>query len=104
MPPIRGAARWAASWIAARRSLRELRVATEEVATRSVPDPAEAVVAAGRRAGLLEAVDALPDALREVVTCRYLLELSEAETPRRSGSRPGPSSRDCTGRSRRCGR
>ena len=63
-----------------RRTLRELRVATEERVTRSVPDPAEAAVDADRRSALLDSVDALPDDLREVVTCRYLLQLSEAET------------------------
>ena len=63
-----------------RRALRELRVATEETVTRSVPDPAEAAVYRDRRNGLIDAVDGLPDDQREVVTCRYLLELSEAET------------------------
>ncbi|MBC9823146.1 RNA polymerase sigma factor [Terrabacter sp. MAHUQ-38] len=63
-----------------RRALRELRVATEDVVTRTVDDPAEAVVTAARRTGLLDAVETLPDDLRDVVTCRYLLELSEAET------------------------
>jgi RNA polymerase sigma-70 factor (ECF subfamily) len=66
-----------------RRALRELRVAVREAAEggRGDPvDPAEAAVGADRRAGLLEALDALPLDLREVVTCRYLLELSEAET------------------------
>lgn len=63
-----------------RRALRELRVATEDVVTRTVDDPADAAVSSARRTGLLDAVDTLPDDLREVVTCRYLLELSEAET------------------------
>jgi RNA polymerase sigma-70 factor (ECF subfamily) len=63
-----------------RRALRELRVAAERTATDPVPDPADAAVSRDRRAGLVEAVEGLPDDLREVVTCRYLLELSEAET------------------------
>ncbi|WP_323101526.1 RNA polymerase sigma factor [Intrasporangium sp. YIM S08009] len=66
-----------------RRLLRELRVAVREVAEGGRgdrTDPADAAVGADRRAGLLEALDALPTELREVVTCRYLLELSEAET------------------------
>ena len=33
-----------------------------------------------RREALLRAIRALPEELREVVTCRYLLELSETET------------------------
>lgn len=63
-----------------RRALRELRAATEEVVTRGVPDPAEAAVGSDRRTRLADAVDALPGDLRDVVVCRYLLELSEAET------------------------
>ena len=38
---------------------------------------------------LLDALDALADDLREVVTCRYLLELSEAETAHALGIPPG---------------
>ena len=72
-----------------RQSLRELRVATEEVVTRGVADPAQVVVDSDRRSGLLDALDALADDLREVVTCRYLLELSEAETAHALGIPPG---------------
>jgi RNA polymerase sigma-70 factor (ECF subfamily) len=66
-----------------RRALRELRVAVREAAEGGRDDrtdPADAAVGADRRAGLLEALDTLAPDLREVVTCRYLLELSEAET------------------------
>jgi RNA polymerase sigma factor (sigma-70 family) len=63
-----------------RRAQRELRVVTEQAAVERVADPADEAVTATRRAALLDAVDALPGDLREVVTCRYLLELSEAET------------------------
>ena len=63
-----------------RRALRELRGAAERTATAPVEDPADAAVSRDRWAGLVEAVEGLPDDLREVVTCRYLLELSEAET------------------------
>ena len=62
-----------------RRAQRELRVVTEESAAQGVADPADEVVTMTRRAALLEAVQSLPADLREVVTCRYLLELSEAE-------------------------
>jgi RNA polymerase sigma-70 factor (ECF subfamily) len=62
-----------------RRTLRELRAATRDVVTRE-PDPVETVVGADRRARLAHAVGSLPVVLREVVVCRYLLELSEAET------------------------
>jgi len=66
-----------------RRALRELRVAVREAAEGGRDDrtdPADAVLGADRRAGLLTALDTLGLDLREVVTCRYLLELSEAET------------------------
>lgn len=43
-------------------------------------DPGDQVADRERRAGLLAAVNALPDRLRVVVTCRYLLDLDEAET------------------------
>jgi RNA polymerase sigma-70 factor (ECF subfamily) len=45
-----------------------------------VPDPAEEALSAARRRALLDAVSALPADQRDVVACRYLLELSEAET------------------------
>lgn len=43
-------------------------------------DPSEEVADRDRKARLLAAVAGLPDRLRVVVTCRYLLELDEAET------------------------
>lgn len=46
----------------------------------SGPDPADEAVSSGRRAALARAVAGLPTDLRDVVTCRYLLELTEAET------------------------
>lgn len=42
--------------------------------------PLDGVLAAERRAELLRAVDALPERQRRAVTCRYFLDLSEAET------------------------
>jgi RNA polymerase sigma factor (sigma-70 family) len=44
------------------------------------PSVEEAVLATERRTALLDAIQRLPDADREVVAYRYLLELSEAET------------------------
>jgi RNA polymerase sigma factor (sigma-70 family) len=44
------------------------------------PSAEESVVAQRRRVAAARAVERLPDKLRLVVTCRYLLELSEAET------------------------
>ena len=43
-------------------------------------DPEEEVADRERKEQLLEAVAGLPDRLRVVVACRYLLELSETET------------------------
>lgn len=63
-----------------RRSDRELRVVREEARLAGGSDPAEVAVGAERREALLGAIRALPEELREVVTCRYLLELSESET------------------------
>jgi RNA polymerase sigma-70 factor (ECF subfamily) len=42
--------------------------------------PETAVLATESRQALLDALNRLPDPDREVVSCRYLLELSEAET------------------------
>jgi RNA polymerase sigma-70 factor, ECF subfamily len=42
--------------------------------------PVDEVLAAERRAGLLAAVNALPDKERQVVVCRFFLDLSEAGT------------------------
>ncbi len=43
-------------------------------------EPDESAVASERRSALLSAVRALPEKDRLVITCRYLLDLSEAET------------------------
>ena len=72
-----------------RRAQRELRVVTDESAVQPVTDPADEAVTSTRRAALLDAVNALPVDLREVVTCRYLLELSEAETAQALDIPPG---------------
>jgi RNA polymerase sigma factor (sigma-70 family) len=44
------------------------------------PDPADAVVAHERRQHLVEQLRRLPDRDREVLVCRFLLDLSELET------------------------
>ena len=51
-----------------------------EVSGEAAPSPEDAAVAAGERARLLAALESLPDAAREVLACRYLLDLSEEET------------------------
>ena len=45
-----------------------------------VLDPADVAVSLERRTELLTAVRALPEQMRLVVTCRYLLDLDEQET------------------------
>jgi RNA polymerase sigma-70 factor (ECF subfamily) len=45
-----------------------------------VGGPVDQVLAAERRAGLVAAVNELPDRERRVLVCRYFLDLSEAET------------------------
>lgn len=63
-----------------------LRVAAREDLSGAGPDlPAEAAEAGERRALLLDAVRGLDQRDREVVVCRYLLELSEAETAQTLG-------------------
>ena len=46
----------------------------------AAPSPEETLLRTSDRARLLEALDALPDPAREVLACRYLLDLSEEET------------------------
>ena len=72
-----------------RLSDRELRVVREGAPLLTGPDPAEVAVGGERREALLAAVRRLPEDLREVVTCRYLLELSEAETAAALAIPPG---------------
>jgi len=63
-----------------------LRAAARETPAESGPDlPAETAVAAERRGALLDALRALGAKDRDVVVCRYLLELSEAETAQALG-------------------
>jgi RNA polymerase sigma factor (sigma-70 family) len=61
---------------AVRRGARELATALPP----ELIDPAEQITDRERKETLLAAIDDLPDRLRAVVTCRYLVELDEAET------------------------
>lgn len=65
-----------------RRSALWKRFSTAEADLTAGPDPAEEVLADQRRTELLAAVNALPERERRVLTCRYFLDLSEAETAR----------------------
>jgi len=55
----------------------------------AAPSPEESVLAADERARLLAALEQLPEDARLALSCRYLLELSEAETAAAIGIRPG---------------
>jgi RNA polymerase sigma factor (sigma-70 family) len=55
----------------------------------AVPSPEAALLDSERRDQLLAALDRLGEADRTVIACRYLLELSEAETAAVIGKRPG---------------
>ena len=69
-----------------RRAALLLRAAARQAPEATGPDlPADAAVATERRTALLDAVRGLSVKDREVVVCRYLLDLSEAETAQALG-------------------
>jgi RNA polymerase sigma-70 factor (ECF subfamily) len=57
-----------------------LRAEREGVSGDAAPSPEAQAVAADERRRLLAALESLPDDSRDVLACRYLLELSEVET------------------------
>ena len=63
-----------------RRAALALRLCTAESGGTAADGPVDEVLAAERRARLLAAMNALPDRERQVLVCRYFLDLSEAET------------------------
>jgi RNA polymerase sigma factor (sigma-70 family) len=65
---------------AGRRAGLAQRVAEERRPDDAVPSPEAALLDSERRELLLAAIERLPDAAREAVACRYLLELNEEET------------------------
>jgi RNA polymerase sigma factor (sigma-70 family) len=74
---------------AGRRSALALRAARAETSGDAAPSPEGSVAAAEERATLLRVVDSLPEEQRLAIACRYLLDLSEAETAAVLGVRPG---------------
>jgi len=74
---------------AGRRAQLALRVEREEVSGDAAPSPEAQALAADERRRLLTALESLPDDSRDVLACRYLLELSEAETAAALGLRRG---------------
>jgi RNA polymerase sigma-70 factor, ECF subfamily len=75
---------------AGRRQALVLRAAAADAAPGdAAPSPEAALVSAERRQELLAALGRLGDDHRDVLTCRYLLELSEDETAAALGVRRG---------------
>ncbi len=74
---------------AGRRRRLATRVAEERREGGAVPSPEAALLSHERRRALLAAVESLPERDRTVIACRYLLELSEAETAAALGVRRG---------------
>ena len=63
-----------------RREALALRLCAAEPEGAEATSPVDEVLAAERRARLVAAVNALPDRERQVLVCRYFLDLSVAET------------------------
>jgi RNA polymerase sigma-70 factor (ECF subfamily) len=65
-----------------RRAALALRLCAAEPGVPAADGPVDEVLVAERRARLMAVVNALPDRERQVLVCRYFLDLSEAETAR----------------------
>ncbi len=74
---------------AGRRAHLMLRAQAAQSSGDAAPSPEELAAAADERRRLLAALEALPDQARLVLACRFLLDLSEAETAAVLGVRPG---------------
>ena len=74
---------------AGRRERLALRVIERRGPGDAAPSPDAAAIAQETRGALLAALETLPERDRQVIACRYLLELSEAETATMLGVRPG---------------
>jgi RNA polymerase sigma-70 factor, ECF subfamily len=74
---------------AGRRARLSLRARAAHLSGDAAPSPEDLAVATEDRARLLEALERLPDDARLVLTCRYLLDLSEDETAATLGLRRG---------------
>jgi RNA polymerase sigma factor (sigma-70 family) len=72
-----------------RRERLTLRLAQDRGSGDAAPSPEAAALGREQRDALLRSIDRLPERERLVVTYRYLLELSEAETAKALGIRPG---------------
>ena len=74
---------------AGRRTGLELRLAEGRPRADAAPSPEDAVLNLERDAGLIEALNSLREEERLVIACRYLLDMSEAETAAAVGCAKG---------------
>ena len=74
---------------AGRRTNLALRAAADPNSGGAAPSPESTVLAAEQQSALLAAVNELPEEQRQVIACRYFLELSEEETAAALGWRKG---------------
>ena len=74
---------------AGRQARLAVRVGAESPSGGAAPSPEAALLGAERRETLLAAVNGLRDEEREVIACRYFLDLSEEETAAALGIRRG---------------
>lgn len=74
---------------AGRREALVRRAGADDSSGGAVPSPEEALLGAERRQALLNAVNGLDERDRDVLACRYFLELSEEETAQVLGVRRG---------------
>jgi RNA polymerase sigma factor (sigma-70 family) len=74
---------------AVRRESLALRAAAEQASGEAAPSPEAAVLVAERRETLLRGLESLRQEDRDVISCRYLLDLSEEETAATLGLRRG---------------
>jgi RNA polymerase sigma factor (sigma-70 family) len=74
---------------AVRRESLALRTAAEQASGDAAPSPEAAVLVAEQRETLLRALEGLRNEDRDVIACRYLLDLSEEETAATLGLRRG---------------
>ncbi|HEY4348523.1 MAG TPA: RNA polymerase sigma factor [Gaiellaceae bacterium] len=72
-----------------RRSRLAVRAEVERSSGDAAPSPEDIVSSRDENRRLREALDELPEPARVVLSCRYLLELSESETAAALGVRPG---------------
>ncbi len=74
---------------AGRRTNLALRAAADPLSGGAAPSPEANLLAGEEQSALLAAVNALPEDQRDVVACRFFLDLSEAETADTLGIRKG---------------